>query len=142
MKTLDKLDAVGEKILDKISGGLDKTEAVIQSTVEFIQTQAPNVLHDIVAFERGLSVAHLVMILTFGLVISWGYKAANKADDQEWREGSFRLVFTIITMVVGAIAELISVISFACNVKDYIKAWVAPNLYVLEYVAHLVREIK
>jgi len=121
--TLPKTDDVLATILQK---ALD----VATSTGDFIAGQIPDVAKQLLLFEASWALVWMVLAIVIAVFAIWPYKCAKKmvADDSDW--GPMYLIPSVLWLV--------SVVVFMANIYDFLKITLAPKLYLLEYVAHLV----
>ncbi|AVH85320.1 hypothetical protein RsoM2USA_392 [Ralstonia phage RsoM2USA] len=161
--------AVATNVVDKIADPasrllltlIEKTGSAIETGVNFLSEQIPDVLRQLLMYNLIVSVAWFtvgVAIVCFGLwIIKSSFKATDKMHAEyakalsEWeeksrdkfagrmpeREEEFLLpmcVFAAIIIVVG-----MSVMAFH---MDWLKIWIAPKIYLLEYAADLYKNFR
>lgn len=141
------MDERANKILVQL---LQKASDGIDSAVAFSQAQIPDVVHQLLVWNFVSSA--LAMIV--GLVISCGatliarsilvrYGKAKVKDETWVIDQSFECIksmsfpaFMVLVFCAGAF--IISVL-VVINNMDWLKIWLAPKLYLLEYAASLIK---
>ncbi|MCI1898561.1 MAG: hypothetical protein LKI85_09305 [Enterobacter sp.] len=141
------MDERANKILVQL---LQKASDGIDSAVAFSQAQIPDVVHQLLVWNF-VSSALAMMV---GLVISCGMPLVArsilirygkaKVKDETWViEQSFDYTksmsfpaFMVLFFCTGAF--IISVL-VVINSMDWLKIWLAPKLYLLEYAASLIK---
>lgn len=134
MSTLDKVDKLGEKLVDLVEMGVDKVPISLQKLMEFTETQAPLLMGDIVSYGRAMAV-----VKTLGLLISYvvpGYLWFKFNQYIEKSKDPFG--WGIGAVVTSIIVICVTIIYFA-NLDKMIQPWFAPRLYLLNYLKELVR---
>lgn len=132
-ETLNKVATSLPEALAKI---IDKTLNAVDSGVEFLSNQIPDVIHQLLLYNMvwalmwwAISIIVIVACVTF---IVKGVKAcqADRIDED--------LAAGII--IPCAIVIIIFTIVFANN-WDWMKIWLAPKLYLIEYATQLYKSL-
>ncbi|HEY2454127.1 MAG TPA: hypothetical protein VGI71_16170 [Scandinavium sp.] len=119
----DQANKILVELLKKATDGID-------AAVSFSKAQIPDVVHQLLVWNAVSSLLIQVMLLAgitacvFSMVYAW--KHANDVD--------FCMAITLILGFVTAVQILILFQYF-----DWLKIWLAPKLYLLEYAASLVK---
>lgn len=109
---------------------LKKATDGIDSAVAFSQAQIPDVVQQLLMWHAVSSAAIQVLcllIIIFSItviVITW-----NTGDDAD--------SVMLVTVIMGIITIVFLVVFF--NYFDWLKIWLAPKLYLIEYAASLVK---
>lgn len=116
-------------LLQKASNGID-------SAVSFSQAQIPDVIHQLLVWNFALSMIFTILGVSLFCVaqyVSWGiFKKLRK----EWAGDEFfdhpeGMIIGMVYMITYAPLAWISL--------DWLKIWLAPKLYLIEYAASLVK---
>lgn len=123
----EQANKVLSELLQKASNGVD-------AAVSFSQAQVPDVIHQLLIWNAVSSLMfQAVAILTVmgflltvkkAWVIAEGYSGAD--------------FFAFLYIVCGALASIIMFVGFWFNF-DWLKIWLAPKLYLIEYAASLMK---
>ncbi|KFC12661.1 phage transmembrane protein [Trabulsiella guamensis ATCC 49490] len=115
------------ELLQKAADGID-------SAVAFSQAQIPDVIHQLLIWNAVSSLLfQLIAILTVMGFLLTVKKAWNVAEGYS---GADFLAFLYITS--GALTSIIMFVGFWFNF-DWLKIWLAPKLYLLEYATSLIK---
>jgi hypothetical protein len=126
---------------------LDKTGNLVDKAVDMVQEQAPILVHEVLQwyFAYNLIMFIIGLALVIGVFVM-NYKhykfcaAQQKLDykdrspfytEEGWEIGRFfgTIIFTAVPLVVAL---------FILNL-DWLKIWIAPRLWLIEYTAQLVK---
>lgn len=135
MSSLEKLDKVGEKALSLIEKGIDNTPVVVEKLAKFVEDEAPNLASDIIRLAQVQSSAMIAGFLF--LCVLWGILAWNNRKSTDWSGTSPAPKNMFFITCSGVL--LLSSVGFCVNFVSIIKPIVAPRLYLLEYLTHLVK---
>lgn len=128
----EQLQKVLADIITRVTSGAD-------AVVEFSKQQLPEVLKQLLIWEFTYSLC--TWLITFGVVlgyiwwmsIKWTWWIKNKTTTTIATDNQY----SIITFI-WSIAAVVSLIMLFNNL-DWLKIWVAPKLYLLEYAASLIK---
>jgi hypothetical protein len=125
------------ELLQKAVGGID-------AAVSFSQAQIPDVVHQLLVW----NFVSAVMAQLFGLLIAAGsiyavllvLKSGKRGDKwTRFSPGSDIASMSYEMSFPTAVAvSLLGVLIIICNF-DWLKIWLAPKLYLLEYAASLIK---
>lgn len=118
------------ELLQKAVGGID-------AAVSFSQAQIPDVVHQLLVWNSVSSFLYqlFVILLISGYFLSikkLNYIALNESNSPE-KSG-----LAVVGIVAGGIVSLSFFVSFFFYF-DWLKIWLAPKLYLLEYAASLIK---
>ncbi len=111
-----------------------------QQGKDFVVEQAPLVVQELVTWQRAwLTLLAVLLVLLTAVVIALfvkGFRWSWRNWDRIAREGDApgpiiggAILFLVIAgMTVGSVA----------SVNDALKVWLAPRLYVIEYIGHVL----
>ena len=110
----------------------------LKDAVEFGKEQAPDVVRQLITYERAF--AWFFGVISLALLISAivvAYRLARKCKADEYysrdHEGAFcvSLIYSIVGGLFGSV--------FSCiNASMLIKLYAAPKVYILEYIRHML----
>lgn len=132
------------EIETRIVESWDAISAWAQQGGEFLAEQAPLVAWEIVAYGRAYNtstVAVCVLALVAYAVwvrIAWSIAKRSAEKNHGTPDEDLMVPLCIGTFVLGFATIIPSFCGLASHAEPAIKAWFAPRLYVLEYVADLV----
>ena len=128
----EQLQKVLADIITRVTSGAD-------AAIQFGKEQIPEVLKQLLVWNFTYSL--LIWVLSLSIIvgyllwmsIKWKWWMHNKATTSISTDN----LYSIITFIWSILA-FISLIMFFSNL-DWLKIWVAPKLYLLEYAASLIK---
>lgn len=114
-------------LLQKASNGID-------TAVSFSQAQIPDVIHQLLVWNAVSSL--LFQVIAILTVIGFLLTVKKEWEIAEGYSGAD--FFAFLYIVCGALASIIMFVGFWFNF-DWLKIWLAPKLYLIEYAASLVK---
>ena len=118
------------ELLQKASDGID-------SAVSFSQAQIPDVVHQLLVWNTVSSILFQLFILSaIGGYIFAVYKFHKASNDRDISDGAIIAAVSAFS-VGGVIVSGLGVAFFAYF--DWMKIWLAPKLYLIEYAASLIK---
>ena len=113
------------KIIDTAVNGLD-------AGINFLSTQIPDVIHQLLLYNAVWSFMWwLFALIGMIAVISINAYVWTRTGDKEWGNDEARALFFFSVIVMMPL-----IATFACN-WDWLKIWLAPKIYLIEYAAAL-----
>lgn len=126
----DQANKILIEMLKKASDGID-------AAVSFSQAQIPDVVHQLLVWNAVSSVLFQLVAIVFVFVyVTTGVRCLKGLETRKWSDAAEGL--SIIWLIVGGLASVILFFAFIFNF-DWLKIWLAPKLYLLEYAASLVK---
>ncbi|HCO3755888.1 TPA: hypothetical protein ACNTUM_000630 [Escherichia coli] len=138
-------------LLQKASNGID-------AAVSFSQAQIPDVIHQLLVWNFTKSLASTIfVILTIPIVVKFARGMFKRQQDgffdnegYSWDKGKPKYKPTLVwqrdgdlspfTMIFAGAIGIYAVISLGVIADmTWLKIWIAPKLYLIEYAAHLVK---
>ena len=124
------LNKANEMILNIISG--------LETAGEFVVTEAPVIVQQLLSWHMIKAIASLslwfVIIATVASIATFLIRKGIKDENEE---------FFLPGLVLGAVGGVIGVVSIfesaIPNLFTVLQIWVAPDLYLLEYAAELIK---
>ena len=132
-KELSQLDKV---LVDTIQKVTDVAGQVTSKTIDFASEQIPDVVHQLLMYNL---VKELVWVgISFGVIagVVKGWFVLRKAVGAS---DFFDEESLIAYSIMGFFVSVGFFISGMCSIMAALKIYVAPKLYLIEYVAHLIR---
>lgn len=131
-----------EETTDQLTRFMDNLNSAMEGGADFILEQAPLVIQEIVIWGRiehtawvVLSMAMMTAAVLFLKKKVMPYCAA--VEDAPY--GNNQEFCYVASFLVFAIVMVICATTFAINLTPCLKAWFAPRLYVIEYIADALR---
>ena len=143
--------ADASQVVEQSAKLLEDLRLMLEKGGQFVMEQAPPLAREIVLYGR---IANLLYCV-FGVVLFWAgvrvfthlvpfmnskRPTGNNGDyrNQWWgQQDLWNLSFVIKAMLRG-IGGLIGFLVFVCNIEWLILSWVAPRLYLLNYVTRAI----
>lgn len=138
------------ELLQKASNGID-------AAVTFSQAQIPDVIHQLLVWNFTKSLAlTLLMVLTIPFVVKFAMAMLRRQQDgvfdnegYSWDRGNPKFKPTLIWQKDGDLSPLTIIFGFAIGLyvaillgvvadMTWLKIWLAPKLYLIEYATSLV----
>lgn len=139
-------------LLQKASNGID-------AAVSFSQAQIPDVIHQLLVWNFAKSITVFIISLLSIIPLVWlilnQWKRVQcgqfgKGEGYTWDEGKPKYKptfiwdskgdFNVIVMPFAAIVGIwVAAVLAAITDLTWLKIWIAPKLYLIEYAAHLIK---
>jgi len=127
-----------EQALIKSIEGIQKTGTEL---VDALYQQAPEVVEQLLLWHGIESLIHCIAAILFLVLPFIHYRVAKyayqKLEVKEWRD-EFSYWMPIIVSGIVLIITSIATSVYMMNLK-WLKIWIAPKVYLLEYLADLVK---
>ena len=119
---------LAKELLELIKGAKEVAGTVKDFTIE----QAPDVIQQLILFHRinelfFAAVGPIMLVVSYKLIVVSLRRLDNGGDDA-WLCGLF-------SGVIGIIA---GPAMFFCNISAAIKVWIAPKVFLIEYLSNIV----
>lgn len=123
----DKANDILIQLVNKAVSGID-------AAVQFSQAQIPDVIQQLLQwkFTSSLIIQVAAIIIVVGYVLLLP-KAIRQLDEGK---GSFD-VLAMAFLILGGLVSIVLFMAFTLNF-DWLKIWIAPKVYLIEYAASLV----
>lgn len=147
-----------DKAVTVLTGLVEKAASGIDSAVAFSQAQIPDVVSQLLVFEMVQSVIIFVfgilLIVLFVIIAKKQFKLITDGvveDGYSWQIGKTKYKQTLIFTNKGEIGDRVIIVFFLSFLwmsaslvmtlgnLTWLKIWLAPKLYLLEYAASLVK---
>lgn len=126
----DQANKILIELLQKASDGID-------SAVSFSQAQIPDVVHQLLVWNTVSSILFQLFILSaIGGYIFAVYKSIKLSNDRYISDGA--IVAAVSAFSVGGVIVIGLGVAFFAYF-DWLKIWLAPKLYLIEYAASLIK---
>jgi len=108
--------------------GLDATKASVTSALNFVQTQAPDVIHELIMWHLVCAIMWVIIGLFFVIpcVLTWKRSWKYTSDD------------TFPTIILNGGGSLIGGVAILVNAFIVAKILIAPKLWLLEYAISII----
>lgn len=123
-------------LIQKASNGID-------GAVAFSQAQIPDVVHQLLVWNFASSIiTQVVCVLVITSIVFVILKSiSDRKKGEEWTSGDYGLssiAFDAVIFICSIVITPIAILVFLFNF-DWLKIWLAPKLYLIEYAASLVK---
>lgn len=126
----------GSALDQALSEVLQKAVTGVEQGVDFLSAQLPDVVHQLLMWKMAESIVYnlLAVGVTLFTIWCWGkFNAAIKEDGFNEDAGP------PILICGGAITIITAVFVMLALNLDWLKIWLAPKVYLIEYAASLVK---
>lgn len=143
----ENMQEEAQKVLVEL---LQKANAGIDSAVSFSQAQIPDVIHELLVWNsvssiymQTLGLLIFVAAFSIGKAILTRYAKAKVGDDNWVLDHCYEYAKCIsfpafISIALCGAAVVVGILMVAANF-DWLKIWLAPKLYLIEYAAYLIK---
>lgn len=126
--TIQKATAVTGEAIDGVKG-------VTGKAIDFASAQIPDVIHQLLLWKMAEALVYVVI----SAIVIWkvlSLRSAAHKQASEDRDAVWLVMYYLfgVTVVGG-----ISAIAFIGYLLVFLKIWIAPKLYLIEYVAKLIK---
>ena len=136
VKSLDQ--ALANMITSTVDG--------VKDGVSFVAGQLPDVIQQIVVYNRAILSAYMMLALVLVIVgivasVKFTRRVSEFHTATEWKVKDSIFPFILINGVVAVGTFMASFVTAANNFTEFAKVWFAPKLWLIEYAAHLVKSV-
>lgn len=135
---------MNEKLQEQLAEVLKWLLQWAQSTQEFVLAQAPLIVQEAIRFGRASEtwdVAAGAVSLAIGLVLVFRSMIPFMSDANEARYVTGHSVLLTIRTFGGIAMSFIGLMAVLTNISPLLKVWFAPRIYLLEWVAQLIKGV-
>lgn len=148
----ESVEDVGQQLLVEL---LKKAVEGVDAAVAFSQAQIPDVIHQLLVWNAVTSFATQVVVLILSLLLgAILYKGLRNRGTKEvknnWRGYEYQgrsffwdedgdISLPGFLTCVGAFMSISFFIAVFCDNFDWLKIWLAPKLYLVQYAAELMK---
>lgn len=115
---------------------LDTVEGSIADAVDFGKEQAPQVIEELITYTIAIRsfycIVSILLVFVPVVLVARAFKGREDETVFEVCDDNFPLI------MFGGMSATFGAIVFCANVTTLLKAWIAPRVFVLEYIAELV----
>lgn len=136
-KDISQLDKVLIDTIQKasnVSGEIyDGAKSVTAKSIDFAMQQAPDLIHQLLRYNFIESLIFFsIGIILFAGSIGFVIYSINKVIKKQWSDNyAPALIFMIFPIAFGFCTVITNL--------DWLKIWLAPKIYLIEYAAHLLK---
>jgi hypothetical protein len=122
-----------DELIKRLNELLDFLIANASSTKDFVLSQSPHIIQEIVTYGRVSNtiyvvVSFIIFITSLVLFVLSFRKLVNASTDAQFLPAA-----AFFTLGIG------SGVGILYHIRDFIIAWTAPRLYMLNYICELIR---
>jgi len=131
---------MNKEVLEQLLPVLKVTKEGLLRSVDVIQSEAPQVAEQLLRWKFTLSLAWfgtgLVMLVAMLVcsVVLWKIATRNKKEWEQSKEDGGVAVMSMINFIALFIPS-----AMMLSHLEWIKILIAPKLYLMEYIAHLIK---
>jgi hypothetical protein len=125
---------MNEQLQKELAAWLGKLREAADAGGSFVMEQAPLIVQEKVTYGRVMEPILLVAVLLGAVFCVWAFRKGWHYEKSDYMD-DFGGVICIVSAIGCAIFTIVSTVQ-AHNVA---KAWFAPRLYVLEWLAELLK---
>lgn len=143
-KTLSPLEQVLVDTIQKASNVTgevyDAARGVTTKAIDFASTQIPDVIHQLLVWKLAEALTWMGLgLVIIGLFVWVRSRIARWVKDDRARyRGDIDALHTF-TVMGGCATFCVSGLLIFCSLLDVLKIWLAPKIFLIEYVSHLIR---
>lgn len=128
------IDAI-QKATAVTGEAIDGAKKVTGQAIDFASAQIPDVIHQLLMWKMAEAVVWIVMCLLVAYIIikAWTPIYKYSIDD---RDNTAIIMYSSFVCGIGGFCV---VFVFICNLLTLIQIWLAPKLYLIEYVASIIK---
>ena len=131
-ESVQSLDNALAQMITSVVGG-------IKEGVSFVQGQLPDVIMQLVVYNRVLLTTYIVFGILLIPFIIWLIRKGITESKKKYSEISEgMMVVSIIGSIAGVFASCIII---GANFSEFLKIWFAPKVWLIEYAAELVKKV-
>ena len=120
-----------EKVLEEsVASLINKSISGIESATNFLVAEIPDVIHQLLLWNFTKSVISFVFFISIFLGVIWG-------NIKLWEWGKKQGTYSHIE--IGIVSVFLVCFNFALLDITWLKIWIAPKIWLLEYAAKLVK---
>ncbi len=115
------------EVLKRVYSILDGLAAAVNATKDFAAEQLPDIAMQYVAFGRGYLTVYMLLGIALAFLCVWSVKKAHKTDNTAF----------LVPIMLGGVG---SIVILADNTKPFIMVWLAPKVWLITEIVHLVKQ--
>lgn len=139
----NELTALEQVLVDTINTVTEGAKKVSGQAIDFASEQVPDVIHQLLMFQMVKAVVFIVLSATvFFIAVHMCVRLINILKEEKQKntstyfdESGYYLGVALISIFAAAPALLV----FIGNLLKALKIWLAPKIYLIEYVADLIK---
>lgn len=114
---------------------VDGAKQVTEKSVDFAMEQIPDIIHQLLLWKAADAVIGIIAMLIL-IVIFFKFLPKVQAFAKEDRDPASLILYSVFG---GAVLLVFPAIAIFWNVSLILKIWLAPKIYLIEYVSELVK---
>ena len=127
-EAVKELSALDQSLVDAITKATQKVGTATDKTVDFVMTQAPDLAQQLLLWKLSWSIILTLVFLAITVLIAWFTRKEAKTS----REPE-------AVYCGGFFFGALSTICVLCNLKTVLLITLAPKIYLIEYMARLLK---
>lgn len=135
-------EEVSDKVLELVNNSSEKLLEYVEGTEKFAAEQGPLLLEEILTFHLTFSlfmmaVSGIIVWVTARHLYNLYYMSEDEIIDNSSHCNQYETRY-VITGIASGIASFFFTFSFLFRAKTVLMIWLAPRLYILEYLKDFV----
>ena len=118
---------------------LTKTVEAAGEAKEFILAELPDVIQQLLLYNLSMSLGKFTIILLAIIVVAYHTRWSMKQDCKSMKNWYFDKCGNLLPSVLWLILPAIFLPSFLFGNLLWVKIWLAPKVYLIEYTANLIK---
>ena len=127
---------MNEELQQRLVSIMDFLETGVKSATEFTVEQTPLLVQEIITWHITMGILSIVGFLLISVIsfffFGWLIKKVCDSDNEDESGGYIFLILVNSTLFVSS---FVSVVTYCIPA---LKAWIAPRLFLIEYVSNLI----
>ncbi len=128
-------EELSNKLQETLIGLIDSTT----SAAEFVQSEIPEVLEQLLMWKMGEGIFFICLGLFFALITYLLRKPTVKGWNDDYESGDADTAWAELRTIGLIWFSIVSVIIIAISTLTVLKIWLAPKVYLIEYAASLIK---
>lgn len=132
---------MNEQLQNTINILLEKALATLDSSVDFLQAELPDVTQQLFMWEMTFAIFWVILSTIIVFVLFKLIQSIHKGDgDDHWcRECGCINEWGTFILILSSIGCVVFSVSVVTNSLEALKIYIAPKLWLMEYAAELIK---
>lgn len=137
----DKLTPLQQALLDRADNIMDSIATTVNKASAFAADQVPDIALQYVAFGRASLTTYMIIALMLLIIGLWLAVRVAIMNSRQYPEDSYSWDDRRTgAMISGLAMSVMGVAVFLHNLNNFIMVWVAPKIWLINEISHLVKK--
>lgn len=131
---------------DTLEDGMELAKNGVVAAGEFAGTQIPLVLTELIMLRRAETLVKFLATIFVGvLVLYLGrklWKWVNDPENKELKGSQAEGTFALLAIIMQALSVVVPIMVIIANMREWILPWIAPRIYLIEYMVQIIDKLK